>query len=199
MKNIFIAFILFISFLSCKKEQETFMPKPKGYHYISLPEHSYKQLEGDYPYTFQVSEQAVVEKDKHFLAQPSWIEIKYPQFGAEIDISYKVIGNNPDSLAGFIATSHKLSYKHRTNATRIDEYEASAGLDQKTHAMVFELEGEIPSPLHFYAHDIGNNFLRAALYLDTSHKNDSLQPIIEYLKVDMIHVMNTLEWKGKGK
>lgn len=173
------------------------MPKPKGYHYISLPEHSYKQLEGDYPYTFRVSEQAVVEKDNHFLAQPSWIEIKYPQFGAEIDISYKAIENNPDSLAGFIATSHKLSYKHRTNATRIDEYEASAGLDQKINAMVFELEGEIPSPLHFYAHDIGENFFRAALYLNTSQKNDSLQPIIEYLKVDMIHLMNTLEWKRK--
>lgn len=171
------------------------MPKPKGYHRLTIPTHEYQQLQGDYPYTFEVSKHSQVQPDKHFLAQPSWIEIKYPQFGAEIDISYKAIQHQIDSLNGFIATSHKLTRKHSVKASSIEEYQAKGGKSGKEHAMVFELTGEVPSHFHFYAHDSTENFLRAALYLNTAEKNDSLQPIIEYLKYDMMHMLNTLEWK----
>jgi hypothetical protein len=37
--------------------------------------------------------------------------------------------------------------------------------------------------------------LRGALYFNTALKSDSLAPVIEYLKKDVIHLLNTLEWK----
>ena len=37
--------------------------------------------------------------------------------------------------------------------------------------------------------------LRCALYFRTATKNDSLRPVIEHVKRDMIHMLNTLNWK----
>jgi len=33
------------------------------------------------------------------------------------------------------------------------------------------------------------------LYFRTSTKNDSLKPVIEYIKIDMMELLNSLEWK----
>ena len=46
----------------------------------------------------------------------------------------------------------------------------------------------------FITTDSVNHFLRGALYFQVATKNDSLAPIIEYIKKDMIHILNTLEW-----
>ena len=60
---------------------------------------------------------------------------------------------------------------------------------------MFKLEGEVFSQYQFYTHDTITNFLRGALYFETATKNDSLKPIIEYVKDDINHLVNTLEWK----
>jgi hypothetical protein len=39
--------------------------------------------------------------------------------------------------------------------------------------------------------------LRGALYFRTATANDSLAPVIEYIKADMIHLLNTLEWEAE--
>ena len=200
MRNYILAlFGTLILLNACSGGEQTYYPKPKGYHRLELPKHEFRTLKGDYPYSFEHSTHAKIVPDKHFLARPSWIEVKYPQFGAEIDISYKPIKNSLDSLNGFIATSHKLTRKHSIKASSIEEYQSKGGKKGQYPAMVFELEGEVPSHFHFYVHDSTQNFLRAALYFDSSQKNDSLAPVIEYLKLDMIHMLNTLEWKSSSK
>ena len=62
-------------------------------------------------------------------------------------------------------------------------------------ASVTELEGEVPSQFQFHITDSTDHFLRGALYFKTATKNDSLAPAIEFLKSDIIHLLNTLEWK----
>jgi hypothetical protein len=39
--------------------------------------------------------------------------------------------------------------------------------------------------------------MRGALYFDTKVNNDSLRPAIEYVKKDMIHMINTFGWKKR--
>ena len=195
MKYLPVFFTLFTALLfSCEKEAN-YLPKPKGYHRIDLPKHEYQALDRDAPYSFEYSKHTKVIKDPHFLAQDHWIEVKYPELGAEIDISYKPIRNNADSLRGFVNTSHKLTRKHGVRATKIDEYKTTGGKQREYDAVVFELEGDVPSYFHWYAHDSTKNFIRAALYFDTAEKGDSLKPVIEYIKLDMMHMLNTLELK----
>jgi gliding motility-associated lipoprotein GldD len=63
--------------------------------------------------------------------------------------------------------------------------------------VVAELSGEVPTQFQFFVTDSTDHFLRGALYFNTAMKNDSLAPVIEYIKVDMIHLINTLEFKKK--
>lgn len=60
---------------------------------------------------------------------------------------------------------------------------------------MIELFGEIPTPFQFYTTDGQKHFLQGALYFKTTLKNDFLAPVIPYLKKDIIHMLNTLEWK----
>ena len=62
-------------------------------------------------------------------------------------------------------------------------------------ASVFELQGEVPSQFQFYTTDSTRHFFRGALYFRTATDNDSLAPVIEYVKTDMIRMLNTLKYK----
>jgi gliding motility-associated lipoprotein GldD len=61
--------------------------------------------------------------------------------------------------------------------------------------VVAELDGEVPSQFQFTTTDSTQNFLRGALYFNVPVQNDSLQPAIEYMKKDVMHLINTLRWK----
>jgi gliding motility-associated lipoprotein GldD len=63
--------------------------------------------------------------------------------------------------------------------------------------VIAELEGDVPSQFQFTVTDSAKNFLRGALYFNTKVANDSLAPAIEYMKMDMMHLINTLEWRKK--
>jgi len=64
--------------------------------------------------------------------------------------------------------------------------------------VIAELEGEVPSQFQFTITDSSQHFLRGALYFNTKVQNDSLAPAIEYMKLDMMQIINTLEWNSPG-
>ena len=51
------------------------------------------------------------------------------------------------------------------------------------------------TPLQFWMTDSAHHFLRATLYFNFTPNNDSLQPVIEYLRDDALHLVNTFAWK----
>lgn len=183
--------IVLSCFWSC--DDATYTPKPKGYHRIELPKHEYVKLQGDYPYTFEYSKYAQVFPDTSFMTEPYWIDLHYKNWISDISISYKNVNHSLDSLIGFVDTSHRLTSKHQSKATAIDEYISTT--PKGYSARVFELSGEVPSVFQAYVTDSVQHFLRFVLYFQTASKNDSLAPIIEYIKYDVIHMLNTLEWK----
>ncbi len=170
------------------------IPKPKGYHRVELPPHSYVSMPDTYPYTFEHSKYSNILPDTSYLSDPTWIHVSYPRFAASISITHKAINNNLDSLIGYINASHRLTNKHIVKATAINEYATKT--PNELVGVIFEIEGEVPSQFQFYLTDTTENFLRAVLYFQTSTKNDSLAPIIAYIKKDMIHMMNTTRWNN---
>lgn len=172
------------------------MPKPKGYNRIDIPSHQYTQLADTFPYMFERSVHAEISADTSWFREPYWINIYYPGLDASINISYKPVYQNADTLYGLLNDAFKLTSKHLIKAYAINESILKTP-DGKT-AIVAELEGEVPSQFQFYITDSVNHFLRGALYFNTATKNDSLAPSIEYVKKDIIHLLNTLEWKHSG-
>ena len=90
--------------------------------------------------------------------------------------------------------AYTLTAKHQIKAYAINEV-ISVTPSGKT-AVIAELEGEVPSQFQFTITDSTTNFLRGALYFNTKVQNDSLAPAIEYMKRDMMHIINTLEWNS---
>ncbi len=187
--NFLPAVILAVLFMAC---QSDYSPKPKGYNRFDLPEHAYTSLADSLPYSFEYSKHARVLADTSWISDKSWIEINYPEYKANIHITYKKI-NNQDSLKEYLDDAYFLTAKHQIKASAIDE---SIVKTPSGKTVVYaELEGEVPSQFQWFTTDSSKNFLRGALYFNTQVQNDSLRPAIEYVKVDIIHMMNSLEWK----
>ena len=189
--------LLLICLLSCthEKEQNKFSdaPRPKGFNRIELPNVSYGPLEKGHPFTFEVSSYAKVLKDSVSWAEPHWLYIYYPRWDAFIQLTYKPLNKNPKVLSALIQDAYTLASKHQGKASGIQDYVMTTKTGRK--AGLIELEGEVATSFQFYTTDSTKHFLRGAVYVKTATANDSLAPIIKFLKQDAIHLIQTLEWK----
>ncbi len=189
----FLWLCISVAMVACGTE---YTPKPKGFNRIDLPQQAYKQLPGAYPYTFEMSQSAKVRPDSSLIAEPNWINLSYPKLGANVQLTYKPLNNDQKKLNDLIEDARKLTGKHQIKAYGIEEAELKT--PEGDIASVFELTGEVPSQFQFYVTDSTTHFLRGALYFRTATQNDSLAPVIEFVKKDIIHLLNTLKWQ-EGK
>lgn len=180
--------------LACSACDREYLPKPLGYNRLELPEPLYRSLPDTLPYTFEYSRHAVLLDDTSRISEPFWIEIYYPKIKSNIHITYKALRGSAALLKEFMDDAYTLTAKHQIKAYAINEV-ITVTPSGKT-AVIAELEGEVPSQFQFTMTDSTKNFLRGALYFNTQVQNDSLAPAIEYMKRDMMHIINTLEWKS---
>ncbi len=181
----------------CTACSSDYMPKPKGYNRIILPENEYQSLADTFPYRFEYSKYAKILPDSSWISEPYWIDVYYPEFKASVQVSYKPVKHSEVLLREYLATAYKLTSKHQVKAYAIDE--AIFRTKNGKTAVVALLSGEVPSQYQFYCTDSINHFLRGALYFNTATQNDSLAPVIEFVKTDIEQMLNTLEWNDKIK
>jgi len=174
--------------------QGDYLPKPLGYNRLVLPDHDYVALPDSLPYAFEYSRHAILLKDTSRINEKFWIEIYYPSLKSNIHITYKAVPNQK-VLKEYLDDSYTLTSKHQVKAYAINEVITKTP-SGKT-AVIAELEGEVPSQFQFTVTDSTKNFLRGALYFNTKVANDSLAPAIDYMKKDIMQLINTLEWKNK--
>ena len=170
-----------------------YTPKPKGYNRIDLPPHAYQQLAPGHPYTFQYSRYARILRDSSYLAQPHWLNVYYPQLHANVQITYADLTGKRGLYNKLLEDARKLTNKHEVKASAIDERILQTPTGQRV--AVFELQGDVPSQFQFYTTDSTRHFFRGALYFRTATANDSLAPVIDYVKKDIVQLLNTLKYK----
>jgi len=192
--KVFFSFFLFALF-SCNSDYT--VGKKRGYFKIDFPEKKYREFDQPgYPYSFEYPVYSAIIKDTTFFEaipeNPWWINIDFPQFAARVHMSYKDIGKNKfDSL---VNDAFKLSYKQHT-------YKASAIEDSamvtpnKVHGMYFTLAGNTATANQFFLTDSTKHFLRGALYFAATPNEDSIGIVNDFLKKDILHLINTLKWK----
>ena len=190
LKKILPALLLLLA--SCTSTPD-FTPKPKGYNRIDLPPHRYQVLPAGHPYTFEFSQEAVIKRDSSSIALPHWLHVYYPRLHANVQITYMDVQRDRRLYNKMMEDARKLTGKHEIKATAIEEriLRTPSGM----RASVFELQGEVPSQFQFYTTDSTHHFLRGALYFRTATANDSLAPVIEYVKTDMERMINTLKYR----
>lgn len=184
--------LILLSFIVITGCNNDYYPKPKGYFRIDLPQKEYIKFDSAYPYTFEYPVYTKILPDKHSQAEKYWININYPQFKGTLYLSYKKIDGN---LNKYLEDTRTMVMKHIPKASSIEnqQYEND---QSRVYGLTYTILGvEAASPFQFYLTDSTNHFVRGALYFSSVPNNDSLAPVINFLKEDINHMIETFEWK----
>lgn len=194
--NIFLALILVIILLTtqgCVEKEAVPAPKPFGYFRISLPEAQYQKWDSILPCTFDYSQLANIKIDPQEDGK-YWIDLTYPQFNASMKITYFPVRNN---LRELIENDEKMVMFH-VDRRKADDVQYSVIEDPKAqiYGQIYDIIGkEVASPFQFWVTDSSQHYVRGALYFNFTPNNDSLAPVIQYLRKDLLHIVETWSWK----
>lgn len=197
MKISTIIFLFFTSLILFSCEEPTFSPKPIAYPRIHFPEKGnyLKYNENDCPYTFEYPNYSkIVQQKNNFTKEiePCWFNIEFTDFNATIYMSYLEIGRDI-SLEKVLEDAHKLTYAHSKKADYIDE--AIIKNKNGVEGQLSEVGGNVATNIQFYLSDKEKHYIRGSLYFNSTPNIDSVQPMVNFIRKDMMHIFDTFEWK----
>jgi gliding motility-associated lipoprotein GldD len=67
--------------------------------------------------------------------------------------------------------------------------------EKRIFGIFYDLKGNTASAVQFYVTDSTKHYLRGSLYFEAEPNADSLAPVIEFFREDVIHLIETLKWK----
>lgn len=178
--------ILTLVLISCTSNPPT--PKPRGYFRIDLPEKTYKTYNDECPFVFDVPEYSFIIKDPEGAC---WLDLYFPINRATVYITYKPLNND---LSQHLDDQHEFVYKHVVKADAIEEVRFEND-SIKVYGIMYNLKGNTASSVQFFLTDSVKHFVRGSLYFDVAPNKDSLGPVIDYLRTDIEHLMETFRWK----
>ncbi len=188
ISRLFVLLIIILA-LACKRY---YTPKPVGYFRISFPEKKYQSCNSNCPFSFEHPVYSTVRIDSSPNAGDCWFNLIFPSFNATLHLSYKPVKNN---LPEYIEDSRTFVYKHAIKADAIDEKRISIP-EKKIYGIYYAIEGNAASSTQFFITDSTRHFLRGALYFNQQPNVDSLLPVIEFIRQDVLHLVNTARWSN---
>ncbi|MGZ3863559.1 MAG: gliding motility lipoprotein GldD [Bacteroidia bacterium] len=191
---LFTAYCLLVTvFTSClgTGEEEVITPKPRAFYSLTFPEKKYKLYDVDCPFSFETPVYSSVEPDMQKNAEPCWINIKYPLFKAQLHVSYKEVKNN---LPQFLDEARELAIRHQVKATGLDQQPILRD-SAKVYGLFYDIGGNTASSIQFYVTDSTRHFLRGSLYFNCAPNIDSMKIVIDFLREDILHMVQTFKWK----
>ncbi|HRZ43279.1 MAG TPA: hypothetical protein P5228_11325 [Bacteroidales bacterium] len=148
-----------------------------------------------YPYEFAYPVYGILSEDPQDETHDRLrrFNINYPALNATIHMTYVPLQNvGLDTLIGEAAD---FVYKHVTKATQISKTPVIYP-EHAVYGTLFNIRGKnVASACQFYVTDSLNHFLRGSLYFNASPDNDSLKPVVDFLKEDIDYMLKTLRWK----
>ena len=181
--------ILNLLLFACASCSNNYTPRPYGYYRITTPDTAYVDFNSSFPYTFALSRNAVVQP-RTDVSEPYWINIYYPALDATIYCSYKPVNDNLRELTN---DALEFVYRNASFATAIPEQEY-AHPEASVYGVLFDLEGNTASSCQFFVTDSTRHFFRASVYCNCPPNADSLAPVYNYLRTDIIKMVETFEW-----
>jgi len=180
---------LFIALIACGTD---YFPKPRAYFRIDLPEKNYRHLDSIYPFTFDYPVYASISQDKNSPNEQNWININFDEFKGSLHLSYKAIEGN---LVKYMEDTRSMAYKHIPKASAIDN-RLIMNEKSRVFGLIYEISGSgAASPYQFFVTDSLDHFLRGALYFNMVPNNDSMAPVIDFLKQDIERLIESIKWK----
>ncbi len=165
-------------------------PKPRGYFRIDFPEKAYVRFDKEEPCSFEIPKYSFIEKDTVNNAESSWNNLVFAEFKGKLHLTYKPLNNDLDR---YVEDSRTLVYKHTIKADAITE-QVFIDKEKKIYGILYEIKGNAASPYQFFATDSTKHFIRGSFYFYVFPNKDSLAPVFEFIKPDIINLIETIEW-----
>lgn len=177
--------------------KEIAVPKPKGYFRIDFPDKEYKSLnvatsKPDLPLLFEYPGYGKISFDVKSAREQGWFNIEFPEYKAKIYLTYKDIKGD---LPALIEQTYTMNVKnHISKADAIDE-QIIDNPAQRVYGILYDLKGNTATSVQFYVTDSIKHYLRGSLYFDSEPNADSLTPVIDFFREDILHIIETLRWE----
>lgn len=196
--------LFIICFLAACKEEPIFYPKPRLFPKVEFPTGKVISFQKDYcPFTFEYSDFMKYEQDTVFLtkgaANPCWFNLSYDGFNSDIHFTYTDISaKNPEERAQKVYKVYRDAYKLS------DEHDRKANLNEdliiniperNVYGVLYNIEGDVASSFQFILTDSVQHAIRASLYFRSVPKQDSMAPIVDFMKTDIMNMINSFHWK----
>lgn len=194
-RNILAAIPFLIATLSGCRDNS--IPKPEGYFRIDLPEKKYVSFNSirtdtaDIPLSFEYPSYGSISFNSEGNPEPGWFNIDFPFCKAKIYLTYKGIDGNLETL---LEQTYKINVtNHITKADAIDEKMISDPENRK-YGILYDLKGNTATSVQFFITDSISHYFRGSLYFSAEPNSDSLAPVIEFFREDIVHLIETLKW-----
>ena len=182
--------LAFVAF-SCDRDTN-YLPKPRGYFRIDLPEKAYTKVDTIERYSFECPVYALVTPDPYSPDEKNWVNVEMPSFKGSIHLTHKPVDGN---LGEYLEDVHTMVTKHLQKANGMRD-SLIVNDEHNVYGMFIEMDGKgVATPMQFYLTDSTSNFVRGALYFNFKPDNDSMQPVINFIRKDIDHLIETFEWK----
>ena len=184
-------FLLMVMILfSC---QQNYTPKPHAYYRIEFPEREYRMYDSmPRPFTFEYPVYGTLVHVIRPASDSCWLNISFPKYRGTIHLTYIKIDNNFDQL---IEENWKILFKGIAQKADAVEYDFIANPETNIYGTVYDIRGNAASSVQFYVTDSVRNFLRGSLYFSAKPNYDSLAPVVNFFRKDIIHLIETVKWK----
>lgn len=174
------------------------VPRPKGYFRIDLPAKEYYSFNDslsrvtNMPLRFEYPAYGKISPISEGISEPGWLNIVCRHYQATIYLTYKEVDNNLESL---IEQTYTMNVKnHIAKADAINE-QVIKDPARKVYGILYDLKGNTASAVQFFVTDSTKHYLRGSLYFESEPNPDSLAPLVEFFREDIIHLIETLKWK----
>ena len=198
----FWALLLGLSYLnSACKEEPIFNPKPRIYPRVYYPERQFVKLSQNYcPFEFEHPNYMSYKQDTLLVNEPSkhpcWFNLYFPSLNGNLHFTYTPLRQETikESLYKVYRDAYKLAEEHNRKAVGNEDLIINIP-ERQIYGVLFNIEGHVASSFQFVLTDSSRHALRGSLYFQSRPNPDSMRPIQEFLKEDIINIINTFNWK----
>ena len=187
--------VIFIVLFGC---ENYFLPKQSAYLRLDYPKPEYKLInDKDFPFFFEANTRLSEISDIDINLRSIDFIINYNQLNAQINFQYKNVNSN-EKLNAYILDLKMTIETHSTmaNSVKIKDYSLK---EKNIFGRIFDLSGDVASPYQFYLTDSTNNIISGLVYFNIKPNYDSILPAINYIENDIIHLIESFDWKNYNK
>jgi len=183
--------LLSLSLLAACHEYEPY-PRKRAYARIDIPATTaYTQFESKAcPFTFAYPAGGVITRQSE---DSCWADVNFPQYDCKWHITYRNIKSTKKPASYHFEQYRDLVYKHSKKATQIQAMNAAIPAGKMT---LYEIYGNVGTPAQYFLLDTTETHnIMLSFYFQTALRNDSLAPVIAYMKAESRKAMESLRWK----